>query len=112
MQPNVRSSARALLLLTSEVPGSTVVLREWVNVSSGIGLPGLSRIKGRKTVVVVVVFHHPLSLSFISTFLFCKPFPRQPFFFFFRTDCMIPQTFTVTSEHIRFYFSVFLFYTF
>jgi len=25
---------------------------------------------------------------------------------------MIPQTFTVTSEHIRFYFLVFLFYTF
>ena len=24
----------------------------------------------------------------------------------------IPQTFTVTSEHIRFYFLVFLFYTF
>jgi len=32
----------------------------------------------------------------------------QPFFFFI----MIPQTFTVTSEHIRFYFLVFLFYTF
>jgi len=29
-----------------------------------------------------------------------------------RTDYMIPQTFTVTSEHIRFYFLVFLFYTF
>jgi len=25
---------------------------------------------------------------------------------------MIPQTFTVTSENIRFYFLVFLFYTF
>jgi len=25
---------------------------------------------------------------------------------------MIPQTFTVISEHIRFYFLVFLFYTF
>ena len=25
---------------------------------------------------------------------------------------MIPQTFTVTSEHIRFYFLVFLYYTF
>jgi len=33
-------------------------------------------------------------------------------FFVFRTDYMILQTFTVTSEHIRFYFSVFLFYTF
>ena len=28
---------------------------EWVNISSGTGLPGLSRIKGRYTVVVVVV---------------------------------------------------------
>jgi len=28
-------------------------------------------------------------------------------FFFFRTDYMIAQTFTVTSEHIRFYFLVF-----
>jgi len=28
---------------------------EWVNVSSGTGLPWLSRIKGRETVVVVVV---------------------------------------------------------
>ena len=28
---------------------------QWVNVSSDSGLPGLSRTKGRKTVVVVVV---------------------------------------------------------
>jgi len=48
----------------------------------------------------------------VNTFLFCKAFLLQPFFFFFRTDYMIPQTFTVTSEHIRFYFLVFLFYTF
>jgi len=33
------------------------------------------------------------------------------FFFFFRTDYLIPQTFTVTSEHIRFYFLVFLCFT-
>ena len=39
------------------------------------------------------------TLSFIPAFLFCKSFPLQPFFFFFRTDYMIPQTFTVTSEH-------------
>ena len=50
--------------------------------------------------------------SRLKTFLFCKSFPLQPFFFFFSTDYMIPQTFTVTSEHIRFYFLVFLFYTF
>ena len=41
-----------------------------------------------------------------------RPVALQPFFFFFRTDYMILQTFTVTSEHIRFYFLVFLFYTF
>jgi len=35
-------------------------------------------------------------------------FPPQPFFFFFfTTDYMIPHTFTVTSEHILFYFLVF-----
>ena len=34
------------------------------------------------------------------------------FFSSFRTNYMIPQTFTVTSEHIRFYFLVFLFYIF
>jgi len=40
--------------------------------------------------------------SRLKTFLFCKSFPPQ----------RIPQTFTVTSEHIRFYFLVFLFHTF
>jgi len=55
---------------------------------------------------------HSLFHSRLKTFLFCKSFPLQPFFFFFRTDYMIPQTFTVTSEHIRFYFLIFLFYTF
>ena len=33
-------------------------------------------------------------------------------FYLFKTYYMITQTFTVTSEHIRFYFLVFLFYTF
>jgi len=32
-------------------------------------------------------------------------------FFFFKTDYMIPQTFTVTSEHIRFYFLVIFCFT-
>jgi len=45
----------------------------------------------------------------LKTFLSCKSFPLHPFFFFFGTDYMIPQTFTVTSEHIRLYFLVFLF---
>ena len=47
-----------------------------------------------------------------KSFLFGKSFPLQSFFVFSRTDYMIPQTFTVTSKHIRFYFLVFLFYTF
>ena len=47
----------------------------------------------------------------VKTFLFYKSFPLQPFFFFM-TDYRIPLTFTVTSEYIRFYFLVFLFYTF
>ena len=34
------------------------------------------------------------------------------FFFFFRTDYMIPQTFTVTFSIGCFYFLVFLFYNF
>ena len=43
---------------------------------------------------------HSLLHSRLKTFLFCKSFPLQPFFFFFRTDYMyvIPQTFTVTSD--------------
>ena len=56
----------------------------------------------------IISFPSP-TLSFILDFLFCKSFPLQPFFFFFRTDYMIPQTCTVTSEHIRFYFFLFFF---
>jgi len=36
---------------------------------------------------------HSLFHSRLKTFLFCESFPLQPFFFFFRTDYMIPQTF-------------------
>jgi len=43
----------------------------------------------------------PLPLSFLLSL-----------FFFFRTDYMIPQTFTVTSSIGCFYFLVFLFYNF
>ena len=53
---------------------------------------------------------HSLFHSRLKTSLFCKSFPLQPFLSFFRTDYMIPQNFTVTSEHIRFYFLVFLFF--
>ena len=55
-------------------------------------------------VIVFVTFIRIIIISFhsgLKTFLFCKSFPLQPFLFFFRTDHMIPQTFTVTSEHIR-----------
>ena len=41
---------------------------------------------------------HSLFHSRLKTFFFCKSFPLQPFFFFFRTDNMIPQTFMVTSR--------------
>ena len=41
---------------------------------------------------------HSLFHSRLKTSLFCKSFPLKPFLFFFRTDYMIPQTFTVTSS--------------
>ena len=56
---------------------------------------------------ITTLFH-----SRFKTFFFCKSFPLQPFFFFFRTDYMIPQTFTVTSSIGCFYFLVFVFYNF
>ena len=55
---------------------------------------------------------HSLFHSRLKTFFFCKSFPLQPFFFFFRTDYIIPQTFTVTSSIGCFYFLVFLFCNF
>jgi len=54
---------------------------------------------------------HSLFHSILKTFFFCKSFPLQPFLFF-RTDYMISQTFTVTSNISVFYFLVFLFYNF
>ena len=36
---------------------------------------------------------HSLFHSRLEASLFCKSFPLQPFFFFFRADYMIPQTF-------------------
>ena len=64
----------------------------------------------RNLTLIIISFPSPtLFHSRLKTFLFCKSFPLQPFFFFFRTDYMIPQTFTVTSQHIRFYFLVFPF---
>jgi len=57
--------------------------------------------------VLVISFPSPMHSLFhsrLNTSLFCKSFPLQPFFFFFSTDYMIPQTFTVTSERFRFHF--------
>ena len=66
----------------------------------------------KKTYYLLTYLQSSATYFILKTFLFCKSFPLQPFFFFFRTDYMIPQTFTVTSEHIRFYFLVFFcFYT-
>ena len=52
---------------------------------------------------------HSFFHSRLKTF-FCKSFPLQPFFFFFfRTNYMIPQTFTVTSNISAFAFQFFCF---
>jgi len=46
--------------------------------------------------LIIISFSSPtLFHSSLKTFFFCKSFPLQPFFFFFSTDYMIPQTFTV-----------------
>ena len=65
-------------------------------------------------ILIIISFPSPthLFIPSLKPSFFCKSFPPQPFPFFFRTDYMDSQTFTVTSEHIRFYFLVFLFYTF
>jgi len=47
-----------------------------------------------------------------ETFFFYKSFPLQPFFFFFSTDYLIPQTFTVTSSIGCCYSLVVLLYNF
>ena len=47
---------------------------------------------------------HSLFHSRLKTFFFYKSFSLQPFFFFFRTDYMIPQTSTVTSNISAFTF--------
>ena len=63
--------------------------------------------------LIIISFSSPtLFHSSLKTFFFCKSFPLQPFFFFFLTDYMIPQTFKVTFSIGCFYFSVFLFYNF
>jgi len=64
-------------------------------------------------ILIIISFPSP-TLSFIPDLnpsFFCKSFPLQHFFFFVVTDYMIPQTFTVASEHIRFYFLFFVCFT-
>ena len=66
------------------------------------------------TVILVIISFPSPTLCFIP---YLKPFlqilPTAAFLFLLQ-DLLytIPQTVTVTSEHIRFYFLVFLFYTF
>jgi len=64
-------------------------------------------------IVIIISFSSP-TLSVIPDLKpsFSANLSTAPFFFFFKIDYMIPQTFTVTPEHIRFYFLIFLFYTF
>ena len=55
------------------------------------------------TVILIIISFPSPTLSFIPDLkpsFSAKISLLQPFFFFFRTDYMIPQTFTVTSEHI------------
>jgi len=77
------------------------VLAENIDINNNISFP-----------LHTLSFIPDLKPPFSANPSYCKSFLLQPFFFFFRTDYMIPQTFTVTAEHIRFYFLVFLFYTF
>jgi len=64
------------------------------------------------TVILIIISFPSPTHSFIPGY---KPSfsanPSHCSLFFFRTDYTIPQTFTVTYEHIRFYFLVFLFYS-
>jgi len=62
--------------------------------------------------VILIIISFPSPTHFFIPGLnlpFLQIFPTAAFFFFFRTDYMIPQTITVTSEHIRFYYLVIIF---
>jgi len=67
------------------------------------------------TVILTIIWYsitQSLFHSRLKTFLFCKSFPPQPFLFLLQDSLYgFPRLFTVTSEHIRLYFLVFLFYT-
>ena len=94
-------SARESIAAITLTPALRIVLLLRSGEQSGV-------LRLLTVILIILVFHHPPTLSSrLKTFLFCKSFPLQPFLFFFRTDYMIPQTFTVTSEHIRFYYFCF-----
>jgi len=44
-------------------------------------------------ILIIISFPSPTRSFTLGTFLFCKSFPPQPFFFFFNTDYMIPPDF-------------------
>jgi len=53
-------------------------------------------------IIISIFHHHSLLYSRLKTLLFYKSFPPWPF----------PRTVYFTSEHIRFYFLLFLIFTF
>ena len=89
---------------------------DWFYLSN-TGLPRLCWKRGRLMGVVVVVIWNKWSIkmtvtgwhAFASKWLLKRRWKSNHDCLLYRTDYMIPQTFTVTSEHIRFYFLVFLF---
>jgi len=64
-------------------------------------------------VILTIIWYsitHSLCHSRLKTFLFCKSFPPQPFFFLLPDSLHgFPRLFTVISEHICFLLLVFLF---
>jgi len=67
------------------------------------------------TVILIIISFPPPTHSFhsrLKTFLFCKSFPLQPFFFFFRTDYLDSPDFYCYFWASVLLFSFFLFYTF
>jgi len=92
----IRKSASRSRQITTPVPHDSSFLRA--------GCPSYRPTNSVKALKALPVYHTEIRYDLIL--------PTAAFLFFSTTDYMIPQTFTVTSEHIRLYFSVFLCYTF